>query len=129
MSLTRHLTLEGVASEFDNWRRLKKPGDHVPFVLWQQAKKLSSRYRISQITRTLRISATQYHRYVHPGLRSIALQIAPTASTAFVKVKNPLTTQSAILHLKLIRKDGATLNCYYPDTKMLHQTMQWFLES
>ena len=38
-------------------------------------------------------------------------------------------TQSAILHLKLIRKDGATLNCYYPDTKMLHQTMQWFLES
>jgi hypothetical protein len=52
-----------------------------------------------------------------------------TASTAFVKVKNPLTTQSAILHLKLIRKDGATLNCYYPDTKMLHQTMQWFLES
>ena len=129
MSLTRHLTLEGIASEFDNWRRLKKPGDHVPSVLWQQAKKLSSRYRISQITRTLRISATQYHRYIHPGLQPIAPQIAPTVSTAFVKVKNPLATQSAILHLKLIRKDGATLNCYYTDTTTLHQTMQWFLES
>jgi hypothetical protein len=129
MSLTRHLTLEDVASEFENWRRIKKPSDHIPSVLWQQAKKLSSRYRISQITRMLRISATQYHRYIYPGLQPIIPQIAPIASTAFVKIKNPLATQSAILYLKLIRKDGVTLNCYYPDTKTLHQTMQWFLES
>ena len=129
MSLTKSITLEEVAGGFANWRRSKKPGDHVPSMLWQQAKKLSDRYRISQITRTLRISATQYHRYIHPGLQPNAPQIAPTVSTAFVKVKNPLATQSAILHLKLIRKDGATLNCYYPDTNTLHQTMQWFLES
>lgn len=128
MGLTQHLTLEEVAGGFANWRRIKKPGDHIPSELWQQAKKLLSRYRISQITRTLRISATQYHRYIHPGVQPLASQIVPTASTAFVKVKNPLATQPSILHLKLIRKDGATLNCYYPDTKTLHQTMQWFLE-
>ena len=82
-----------------------------------------------QYSMQIDISATQYHRYIHPGMQPLASQIAPTASTAFVKVKNPLATQPSILHLKLIRKDGATLNCYYPDTKTLHQTMQWFLES
>ena len=130
MSLTKSITLEEVAGGFANWRRSKKPGDHVPSMLWQQAKKLSDRYRISQITRTLRISATQYHRYIHSGLQPIASKVAPTTSTAFVKVKNPLAIQSpAMLSLELIRKDGVVLNCYYPNTEMLHQTMQWFLEA
>lgn len=133
MSLTRDLTLEDISSAFANWRRTKtKSGERIPHELWQQVKKISGNYSRAQITQTLRINTEQYRRYVHadsqPTADEASIAKAPIASNAFVKVENPLSIQaSAMLRLEFIRKDGAILNCYYPNIETLHQTVQWFV--
>ena len=118
-----------MAREFENWRKTKVAGRHIPLELWQQVKKLPAHYRISQITQMLRINTEQYRRYVCPDLHTIARKATLTPSNDFIKVENPLLINGAStkLRLEFIRKDGATLNCYYSNTELLHETVRWFM--
>jgi hypothetical protein len=78
----------------------------------------------------LRINTKQYRRYICSKSQPIKCKLAPTTKNTFLKVENPLAKQIPVaLRLEFTRKDGAILNCYYPNTKTLHETVQWFMEA
>lgn len=123
---TKDLTLEAVTSKFEDWRKTKKPGARIPLELWQIVKKISGYYRITHVTQMLRISTEQYYKHIQPRSTPVAEEAA--TACAFVKVSNPLPKQNPImLRLEFCRKDGTTLNCYYPNTEILHETIRWFV--
>ena len=122
---SKDLTLEEVASKFEDWRKTKKPGDRIPLELWQTVKKISGYYRITHVTQMLRISTEKYYKHIQPRSTPVSEE---AATRTFVKVSNPLLQQNSIvLRLELCRKDGTTLNCYYPNTEILHETIRWFV--
>ncbi len=134
MNLSKEATLEEVAERFANWRRDKKPGERISHELWQRVRQISDNYRISQITKALRINTEQYRRYVRMDLKPTTNEVPrikqPSVQKNFVKIENNLSTQpSDTLRLEFIRKDGTQLNCYYPNLEILHQTVQWFVRS
>ena len=56
------LTLEEVAEHFEQWRRNKKRGQRIPEQLWDEAVSLVNTYGVSQITRVLRLSGTDFNK-------------------------------------------------------------------
>ncbi len=56
------LTLEAVAEHFAQWRDNKTTGARIPERLWREAIALVNTYRISQITRTLRLSGSDLNK-------------------------------------------------------------------
>ena len=52
------LTLEAAAAHFERWRSRKTKGEPIPETLWREAIDLLDRYRISQVTRKLRLSGS-----------------------------------------------------------------------
>ena len=56
------LTLEQVAEHFKQWRTSKKKGKRIPEPLWNEAVSLVGSYGVSQVTRTLRLSATDLNK-------------------------------------------------------------------
>lgn len=56
------LTLEAVAEHFAHWRDHKTKRERIPERLWGEAIALLDRYRISQVTRTLRLSGSDLNR-------------------------------------------------------------------
>lgn len=134
MKQTKELTLKEVAVDFSTWRRIKSPGERVPSALWQKVKCVANHYQRGKIIQTLGISTTQYRRYVlGVDKKDIPKVLPETASqnkdrVSFVKVKNPLSMQSAMLRLEFVRSDGTKLNCYYSSVEDLHQTIKWFVK-
>jgi hypothetical protein len=56
------LTLEVVAEHFEQWRSNKKKGERIPEKLWGEAIDLVDSYGVSQVTRTLRLSGTDFNK-------------------------------------------------------------------
>ena len=134
MCLTNLLSLEEVSDNFAHWRRTKKPGEYIPYELWQQVKKIADNYRRSQITKRLGINIEQYRRYVRtdlePTMNKASRAKLPPAPNTFVKIENNLSTQTSVaLRLEFVRKDGFKLNCYCPNLETMHQTVEWFMRS
>ncbi len=56
------LTLEVVGQHFAQWRSHKKKGERIPEHLWREAINLLDTYPISQVTRTLRLSGSDFNK-------------------------------------------------------------------
>jgi hypothetical protein len=104
------LTLEEVAEHFERWRRNKKRGDRIPQPLWDEAIGLVETHGISQVTRTLRLSATDLNK--RRGIvRASQRRQTLIAETAFVEVERapiPVSDTEA-MWMELERPDGMRL--------------------
>ena len=107
------LTLPEVAEHFQQWRSRKQLGERIPDHLWHEAISLVGAYRVTQITRTLRLSSTDFNkrrRLIEAGQR----QPDAAGATAFVEI-NPqrmdrsLAPAASAGWLELERPDGLRL--------------------
>ena len=81
------LTLEEVAEHFAQWRRNKKKGERIPQPLWNEAIELVETHGVSQVTRTLRLSATDLDK--HRGIVGTnQRRQGAVAESAFVEVEH-----------------------------------------
>ena len=56
------LTLETVSEHFAQWRSRKKQGERTPEFLWREAIELLDHCGISQVTRVLRLSGSDFNK-------------------------------------------------------------------
>ena len=104
------LTLDEVAAHFAQWRRHKTKGERIPQQLWSEAIELVETHGVSQVTRTLRLSATVLNK--HRGVvGSSQRREAPVAETAFVEIEQtPIAVpDSEAMWMELERPDGMRL--------------------
>ena len=115
------LTLEAVAEHFARWRSSKKKRERIPQALWQEAIDLLNHYRISQVTRTLRLSGSDLNkrRGISPGGRcNKRTAVKDTnAEATFVEVTDQAIAQTSGLNatagwLELHRPDGMRLHIH-----------------
>ena len=107
------LTLPEVADHFQQWRNMKQPGERIPDQLWREAISLVGTYGVTQVTRTLHLSSTDFNkrrRLIEAGQR----QPDAAGATAFVEInpqrmdRTPEPAASAGW-LELERPDGLRL--------------------
>lgn len=115
-SIVATLTLKEVAEHFKKWRSVKKKGERIPDHLWIEALGLVGVYRVTQVTRTLRLSGTDFNkrrRIIGAG-RS---QEATGSETPFVEIDPTLVEQargpeSTAAWMELERPDGLRLRIH-----------------
>jgi hypothetical protein len=106
-------TLPEVADHFQQWRNMKQPGERIPDRLWREAISLVGAYRVTQITRALRLSGTDFNkrrRLIETSQR----QPDAAGATTFVEINPQLMDRSlepaaAAGWLELERPDGLRL--------------------
>ena len=107
------LTLPEVADHFQQWRSRKQPGARIPHHLWHEAISLVGTYGVTHITRTLRLSSTDFNkrrRLIEAGQH----QPDAAGATTFVEInprrvyRTPAPAASAGW-LELERPDGLRL--------------------
>ena len=112
-SIESSLTLSEVAEHFQQWRNIKQPGERIPDQLWREAISLVGANGVTQITRTLRLSGTDFNkrrRLIEAGQS----QPDATGETAFVEIKPQRMDRAqeptaAAMWLELERPDGLRL--------------------
>jgi hypothetical protein len=112
-SIESSLTLPEVTEHFQQWRNMKQPGERIPDHLWREAISLVGTYGVTQITRALHLSSTDFNkrrRLIEAGQR----QPDAAGETAFVEINPQRTDQTleptdAAGWLELERPDGLRL--------------------
>ena len=92
---------------------MKQPGERIPDQLWHEAINLVGAYGITQITRTLHLSSTDFNkrrRLIEAGQR----QPDAAGATAFVEIKPQRLDRAqepaaAAMWMELERPDGLRL--------------------
>ncbi len=110
MRIESTLTLEEVAEHFEHWRKSKKRGERIPQPLWDEAIELVQTHGVSQVTRTLRLSATDLNK--RRGIvRANQGRQSPVAEAAFVEVEpvQPPVADAEAVWMELERPDGMRL--------------------
>ena len=106
------LTLDEVAEHFAQWRGNKKKGERIPQPLWNEAVELVETHGVSQVTRTLRLSATDLNkRRGIVGTSQRRQTRTPIAEAAFVEVEHAPTqvSDAEAMWMELERADGMRL--------------------
>jgi hypothetical protein len=111
-AIETRLTLQELAEHFQQWRNLKQPGERIPDHLWREAISLVGAYGVTQITRTLRLSSTDFNKR-RRRIESGEHQPDVEGETAFVQI-NPKLMERALEPaaagwLELERPDGLRL--------------------
>jgi hypothetical protein len=126
------LTLEVVAAHFAQWRRNKKKGERIPEQLWSEAIDLLSRYGVSQVTRTLRLSGTDLNK--RRGMLGTGQQRrSQNTKAAFVEIEPAVVQRtvepsaSAAPWMELERPDGFRLRIRPTDGANMLALMDRFL--
>jgi hypothetical protein len=126
-----NLTLPEVANHFQQWRNKKQPGERIPDQLWREAISLVGAYGVTQVTRTLRLSGTDFNkrrRLIEVGQR----QPDAAGKTAFVEINPKLvdrTPEPAVSTgwLELERPDGLRLRIQPPKGAELLTLVERFM--
>lgn len=111
--ITPALTLEEVSEQFNQWRGNKKRGERIPQRLWSAAIGLLSRYPITRISRTLRLSSADLRK--HQGaLAAGAGRMDSHSQVSFVEIEAAVVDQAVhsstpSVSLELERGDGMRL--------------------
>jgi hypothetical protein len=124
--------LEQAVERFEQWRRARLRGEHIPPVLWSQAVSLSTRHGTHRVAEALGVNADRLLRRVREAgeLGAVALgeQRPPAAAAQFVQMvvaapedggqavtppaAQPATPPTCVLELRNAR--GATLRMELP---------------
>ena len=130
------LTLEAVAEHFAQWRIRKRKRERIPETLWQEAIDLLDRYRISHVTRTLRLSGSDLNRRrgVSAGgrCRKRAVVNQKDTGATFVEVTDQAAFQTAGPNatagwLALHRPDSMRLHIHPSDRRELLALVDRFM--
>lgn len=111
------LTLETVAEHFAQWRETKAARERIPEPLWREAIELLDTYRISQITRTLRLSGSDLNKR-RRQLTSPPPADAQEGRHTFVELETPLINPASAKvtpWLELQRPDGLCMRLHAGD--------------
>jgi hypothetical protein len=126
-------TLEEVAAHFEHWRREKKKGERIPDQLWSEAIALVKDYRLSQVTRRLRLSGRDLNK--RRGILGSGRRRARRAEppVAFVELAPEVVAQAQRRQctpgsLELIRPDGLRLRIEPGDGIDARAVLERFLE-
>ena len=106
------LTLDEVAEHFAQWRGTKKKGERIPQPLWNEAIELVETHGVSQVSQTLRLSATDLNkRRGIVGTSQRRQARTPIAEAGFVQVEHApiLVPDTEALWMELERPDGMRL--------------------
>ena len=126
------LTLEAVAEHFEQWRSNKKKGERIPEKLWGEAIDLVDTYRVSQVTRTLRLGGADLNKrrgIVGAGRR----RRSQGTKGAFVEVEPAVVERaveppdSAPPWMELERPDGLRLRIHPSEGNELLALVDRFL--
>lgn len=126
-----NLTLEAVAAHFEHWRSRKTKREPIPETLWREAIDLLDRYRVSQVTRQLRLSGSDLNKRRRQfSATSPALKQAQ--ETTFVEIDAKLTDPahgptSTKSWLELHRPDGMRLHIHPRDGRELLALVDHFI--
>ncbi len=112
-SIESSLTLPEVAEHFQQWRSMKQPGERIPDHLWREAISLVGAYGVTQITRTLHLSSTDFNKR-RRLIEADQGQQDAAGATAFVEINPKLVDRTleqaaAAGWLELERPDGLRL--------------------
>ena len=125
--MAKKLTLNEVKDRFNHWRqnRLNKKTP-IPELLWRQAVALINEYRVSEITKTLGLSGTDFskHRklYANPSAAVKATQHFTQVTLATPECPRKLLSNS----VEFKRQDGASLVIQVSEDQ-LQNTIKSFL--
>jgi len=125
------LTLEAVAAHFEQWRSRKTKGEPIPEPLWREAIDLLDRYRISQVTRQLRLGGSDLNKRRHQ-FSAASPASKSTQEATFVEIdakltdpaSGPATTKG---WLELHRPDGMRLHIHPHDGRELLALVDHFI--
>ena len=123
------LTLETVAEHFAQWRHGKAKRERIPEPLWREAITLLDTYRISQITRTLRLSGSDLNRH-RRELASLPPADAQENQHTFVELEAPLLNPGAAKAaswVELQRPDGLYLRVHTGERAELLAVVDHFI--
>ena len=76
-AIEANLTLPEVTEHFQQWRSRKQPGERIPDQLWREAISQMGAYGVTQITRTLHLSGTDFNkrrRLIEAGQRQTDME-------------------------------------------------------
>ena len=130
---TSTLTLELVAEHFAQWRRNKNKGERIPEQLWYEAIGLLGTYRISDVTRVLRLSGSDLNKR-----RRLIEAHSPSKSsdveTTFVQVApqivhQALGSEATAGWMELARPDGLRLHIQPSGSTELLALVDRFMEA
>lgn len=124
------LTLDDVEKCFEEWRSAKKIGARIPPELWALTKSLKGKYKISEISKRLRVSGSQLQRE-GLALPSTSKKQRTPKKNQFVNVNldmpQPVSAafQSSVV---LKRTDGMQLSLSQPSIDQLALFITAFIE-
>ena len=130
-SIEPNLTLPEVAEHFQQWRSMKQPGERIPDQLWREAISLVGTYGITQITRTLHLSSTDFNKH-RRFIEADQRQPDAAGATAFVEI-NPQRMDRApepaasAGWLELERPDGLRLRIHPTQSAELLALVERFM--
>jgi len=125
------VTINDVAARFEQWRATKKLGDKIPTELWDLARSLKQRYKISHIGRSLQVSFSQLRREgVAPPAKPRKRQSPESKKFVSVQLDSALPALGNALQPTLVfkRPDGTQLSLSQPSTEQLNLFIQSFME-
>ncbi len=98
--------LERVRERFRLWREGRKQGARIPKELWQAAVALSPRHSYHQISSALRLDYVDVWRHAERGSVATRKRTEESTKTAFVELRMPRSTVSALGECRLRAEDG-----------------------
>ena len=115
--MNKSITLDSVATEFERWRRHKKPNERIPTQLWDLVKEIYHHYRQGQICQRLHISTGQLARHGLIATHPAKTKSKPTATaTTFINIEpaSPIPTNN-LPCVEIYRPDGVQLVIKFPN--------------
>ena len=112
-SIVATVTLKEVSEHFKQWRSVKNKGERIPDHLWTEALGLVGAYGVTLVTRTLRLSGTDFNK--RRGIIGASGNREATGSeTAFMEI-DPMVMdhapgpETSAVWMELERPDGLRL--------------------
>ena len=131
-SIESRLTLPEVADHFQQWRNKKQPGERIPDQLWREAISLVGANGVTQITRTLCLSGTDFNKR-RRLIEADQCQPDTAGEAAFVEINpqhmdHPQEPTAAAGWLELERPDGLRLRIQPTQDAELLALVERFME-
>ena len=97
--------IRSVREQLEAWRRSRKPGEHIPEILWEPITELARAHGVNRISDALRVGYYALQRRV----RGNKPAKPAAAGSHFVELKVPPPGSSAECIIELERPSGAKM--------------------
>ena len=103
MELSNSLTLSEVIAHFEAWRSTRIGKSRIPAHLWQEAIDLYPSYKVSEITKPLRLGHSDFKKKISQPHQALS-------STDFIRIdQRPDQTELHVPHRPVINEQQTTI--------------------